>query len=111
MSKLRRLFVAAAAGYRAARFLQTDSITENLRVAVELRSIDGRRTDTELRKWELLHQLLSCPFCLGFWTTVAAYMALRAGRRHRLLTVIVEAWAAAGINWWMVDQTVNRADN
>jgi len=69
------LALAGFAGFRAARAVAIDSITEPIRTRVDhAASQPGRFQPVQ----EKLAELISCPHCVGFWLTATAWVALRS---------------------------------
>lgn len=82
------LAVVALAAYRLTRVVVEDTITASFRAWVWRRAYvpagyDARADrDTAVRRhgragwaWEKLFQLVTCPFCLGWWVTIGLFVA------------------------------------
>ena len=82
--------VLALAAYRAARAVALDSITEGFRQTIEDRTIGSR--------WAKLGELVTCGFCVSFWT---------AGITYLVWLLSTSRWSEQsalehGIMWWAI---------
>jgi len=80
------ILVALAAG-RLARAISVDRISEGLRARVDRWAAEGDGSPGRRKLAELVH----CPVCLGWWTSIATSLAWPGRRRVR------RGIAAAGV--------------
>lgn len=80
------LVVVAFAAYRVTRVVVADTISDSFRAWVWARSYEriddyDSLADTDTRTarrswwWEKAYQLVSCPWCTGWWVSLATYAA------------------------------------
>jgi hypothetical protein len=63
------LIVYAAAAGRVTRLINSDIITDPIRVAAARRGLDNESSPRERHRWLMLHELLECPWCVSMWVT------------------------------------------
>lgn len=80
------LVVIALAAYRVTRVVVADTLSDNFRAWMWARAYDrihdydsvGDRDDRIERRswwWAKGFELVSCPFCTGFWASLVLYLA------------------------------------
>lgn len=80
-----RLLIATAAAYRITRLAQRDSLPPLPQVRQNLVDRWGDKPASEL---------IDCPWCLGFWTSLAVFIAASSSdRAWRLLTPLAMSTA------------------
>jgi hypothetical protein len=76
--------ILALASYRLTRVVTDDTITDAARAWVWRRAYivsaydserDQETTMTRSVAWSWLYRLVSCPFCVGWWVSLACYWA------------------------------------
>lgn len=91
---LATFMVATLAAYRLARLVAWDTITGPARAKIFRWAFLEHADRTFTPKHRLgvwVYGLMSCPFCVGFWFSGAAWFALNADRSYR--------WA--DVAWWL----------
>ena len=101
MLGLMELCALGFASYRATQFLVHDTLPDPLRARIENWYVDGIRPERSNRARSFIRDLVSCTYCLGFWTsvvTVLVYLTATGGWAGTpLLVHAVECWTVAGI--------------
>lgn len=78
------LVVVGLASYRLTRVIVSDTITASFRVWLWRHAYDDGGYDSLTERnvttrrswaWEKLYQLFTCPFCTGWWISLAFYWA------------------------------------
>ena len=91
------LAVLGFAAYRATQLVVHDTIGDGWRHRLEL----WHAVKHESRVRTFIRQLVSCPYCIGWWlsmVTTLAYITATAGwGRAPLLVHAIECWSVAGI--------------
>lgn len=117
MTTLALILVSALAANRAARAIALDTISARFRDRLQLWAYSIRQDrNGKLRGnfWRAkLHGLLTCPHCCGAWlswlTTAIVLFATGQWREQPIIVSMVECWAVAGIQDFIVSVQV-RAD-
>ncbi|MFA5711486.1 DUF1360 domain-containing protein [Mycolicibacterium sp.] len=65
------LIVYVLAVARVVRFINADTLSDPLRVAVERRARDDSRSATERARWSTFGYFLTCPWCVSIWVCAA----------------------------------------
>lgn len=71
--QLALVVVLGLAAYRAARLVTRDSLTDTARAAVSRWAFDEDRDHWRSRPRWYVHELVTCPFCVGVWAALGAY--------------------------------------
>lgn len=69
------LTVYAMAVARLVRLINSDTITDPIRVAVERRARDEARSERERARWSTFSYFLTCPWCVSMWVAFATAWA------------------------------------
>jgi len=100
------LLVVGLAGYRLTRVVTSDSISDPFRAWLWDRAYthagmtydfqhDTQAPAVRSKAWRWVYDLLSCPYCLGFWLTLAVWWGYTFGPEW--VERGVEALAAVGV--------------
>lgn len=95
-----RVLVVGLAAYRLARAVANDSITEPFRdwLYVGAYGDDPQPGDEPVGGifWRWAYALVSCPFCIGFWISLALYaLWVNAGWTRPFIGAVAVAGVAA----------------
>lgn len=94
--------LALGLSLRLTRLLVDDSITDPLRAATARRMFSDGKVDAETGApaphpfWHFAHELISCPWCMGVWTSAASFGWACAAPRS---LVFIWVAAAASASW------------
>lgn len=95
------IVVMGAAAYRIGRFISLDTLWEGWREKL----YGWLTTGKKLSVWKLkLHELLTCPFCITGWTSLA--VVIGTDIFHHLDLIILQwlaTWVVALIFWGIID--------
>lgn len=95
-----RLAVQAAAAYRITRLIQEDQLPPlpALRQRMAWFAVHGDQESTRGRIQQELVYMVNCPWCIGFWVSVAVLLAdAVAPRLWRPLATALALSAAVGL--------------
>lgn len=92
-----RLAVQAAAAYRITRLIQQDQLPPLPRLRERMNDVLTREDPPTALQGELIY-MVNCPWCLGFWVSVAVLIAdAVAPRLWRPLATALALSAAVGL--------------
>lgn len=93
-----RVACVALAAYRVARLIAADSITLPTRKRIYRLAFPGGDSGEIMHPWDWLYGLISCPHCIGFWSSLGMWWLWSLG--HCWLQ-IVAVLAAAGVQSYL----------
>lgn len=95
------LVAMSAASYRVGRFVVLDSLWEGWRD----RLLGWLTTGRKMRVWKLkLSELLTCPFCVTGWTSLAVVIGVDIFHHLPLIGVQwLAVWVGALLFWGLID--------